>query len=92
MTSIRYNPLTFSEKLKLAGMNAELAKVIAQEQAEIISNITNNEMATKNDISIISKSISSLENEIKSLEHRMTIKFGGIMLAGVGLLAFILKF
>jgi hypothetical protein len=52
MTAIRYNPLTYCEKLKQNGMNAELAKVIAQQQDEMVV-INNENHATKEDLSIL---------------------------------------
>lgn len=91
MTTLRYNPLTYSEKLKKSGLDPEISKVIAQEQTEIVSSLLNNDMATKEDIKEILKVLSVIRNDINVIEYKMTIKFGMMMLAGVGLLTFLLK-
>ncbi|HMG15472.1 MAG TPA: hypothetical protein VK590_08505 [Saprospiraceae bacterium] len=91
MTTIRFNPLTYSRKLMDAGMKEDWAEVIAQEQADIVSNILNNEMVTKNDFIDVKRDIFSLKHEFKQVENRLTIKLGSIMLVGIGILGFILK-
>lgn len=86
-----FNPLTYYEKLKKSGINEESAKEMAQEQAEIISTMINNDIATKQDVGGVFEYLSIIQNDVNSLESKMTIKFGVIMLAGVGLLTFLLK-
>lgn len=91
MTTIRYNPLTYSDKLIESGMKTETAKIIAQHEAEFASSVNSESFATKDDIKDLRSDIKILIAEIKSLENRMTIKFGAIMLIGVGLLNFLQK-
>lgn len=73
MKSSRYNPLTYSRKLENAGINDKAADVIAQE----LSNLINEDLATKSDL--------------KVLETKLVIKLGGIMITGITILGFILK-
>jgi len=80
MTTIRYNPLTFSEKLKQNGMGESLANVIAQQQQD---------MQSMNDDNLVTKVY--LSTELKLLENRLTIKLGVMMVAMVGVLTFLLK-
>ena len=91
MNAARYNPLVFSEKLKKSGVSNETANLIANEQAEIVSTMLNNNMATKEDISDLKMDMKMILTELRSLENRMTIKFGAMMMAGVGLLSFVMK-
>lgn len=91
MTTLRYNPLTYSDKLVESGMSEKTAKVIAQQEAEFESRTLNDNLATKEDITGILKCVLDIQNDIQALEYKMTIKFGMMMLAGVGLLTFLLK-
>lgn len=91
MTTARYNPLTYSDNLKKAGMDEKIANVIAQQQDQIISENLNINLATREDITSVLKCLYAIQNDLKSLELRMTIKFGAIMLAGVALLTFLSK-
>lgn len=85
MAALRYNPLVFSEKLKVSGMSDETAKIIAQENAEMFYFIESVSKDSKKDTDAILMAI-------KTLELKMTIKFGTIMLIGVGLLNFLNKY
>lgn len=91
MATIRFNPLTYSKKLEESGLDKNISETIAQEQADIISNILNNEMATKSDINGLKKDVSLIQNELKMMEQRLLTRLGSIMLAGIGILGFILK-
>jgi len=86
MTAIRYNPLNYSRKLQENGMNQILADVIANQQAEFVSGVNTESVATKGDISDIKLEIKLVLAEMKSLENRMTIKFGVMMVGAIGIL------
>jgi hypothetical protein len=88
MTAIRYNPLTYSEKLKSAGMDEKVAKVIAQQQEEILA-IHDENHATKNDLALSEK---VLRKDIETLGLTMTIKVGAMMVVQSGLTIAILEF
>jgi hypothetical protein len=91
MTTIIYNPLTYSDKLIESGMNEMTAKVIAQHEAEFASSMINDNLVTKEDVKEILKGLAVIRNDINVIEYKMTIKFGMMMVAGVGILTFLLK-
>lgn len=80
MTINRFNAITYSNKLKEAGLESSIANVHAEE----IANVINNEVATKQDMTI--------------LEHKLVIKLGSIVVGCtfiislmIGILGFLLK-
>ena len=77
MSSNAFNAITYANKLKDAGLQSTIADV----EAEQMSNLINNDLATK----------TFLASELNKLELKLTIKLGAIMIAGMGLLGFILK-
>ena len=91
MSAIRFNAITYSHKLQEAGLDQKIADV----QAEELSILVNNDLATKSDLTVLEKSI---QKDLKNLENRMTIKLGGIVISCtgiisilIGILGFILK-
>lgn len=98
MTAIRYNPLTYCDKLVQSGLNETTAKVIAQHEAETLHGINDGKVVFDKslaDIMVvvldIKAQVSIMREEVRMLELKMTIKFGAIMLIGVGLLNFLQK-
>ena len=77
MTASTFNAITYANKLKQAGLDTKIADV----EAEQMSNLVNNDLVTK----------TFLASELSKLELKLTIKLGAIMIAGMGLLGFILK-
>ena len=77
MTTARYNPLTYSDNLKKAGMDEKVANVIAQQQEEMVS-IDNENLATKQDL--------------RMFHLKMIIQIGGMMVVQSGLTIAILEF
>lgn len=80
MSDVIYNAITYASRLKSAGVPSDVADIHAEE----ISNIINNEIATKKDLLI-------LKNEI-------VIKLGSIVIGStvilsivLGVLGFVLK-
>ena len=65
MTAIRYNPLTYSENLIKSGMKEETAKVIAQQQEELMV-INDQNHATKEDVRLIRKDMELLEMRLQA--------------------------
>ena len=61
MTVVAFDTLAFANKLKSAGMNASLADVQAEETAKILTDLTVNQLVTKQD----------LKNEIANLKIDM---------------------
>ena len=62
MTTIRFNAITYANKLKKAKDNNELADI----QAEELSNVVNNDLATKQDIQILKQDIDKLKMELQA--------------------------
>lgn len=77
MSASTFNAITYANKLKQAGLDGKIADV----EAEQMSNLINNDLVTK----------TFLASELGKLELKLTIKLGAIMIAGMGLLGFILK-
>lgn len=69
MTTIRYNALSYLEKLKLSGLNAETAKVIVQEQENIITEINASNSDIKYDVNDIKLNINELRLEMKDFKN-----------------------
>lgn len=78
MTAIRFNAITYSNKLHDAGLNKKIADVQAQEMSDII----NNDLSTKQDLLNleinIKQDLVNLENRLESklanLENRLESK------------------
>jgi hypothetical protein len=81
MTTVRFNPLTYANKLKAAGVNAQQAEVFAQLQEEIIID-ADKELVTK----------SFLATELKTLEITMIKWMIGISFAQLGLIITLMSF
>lgn len=91
MAAIRFNAITYANKLKNAKDNNERADI----QAEELSNIINNELATKQDIDSLKhgtkQEMALLKQDIISIKNEMIIKLGSIMVAGIVVLGMIIK-
>lgn len=77
MTVIAFDTLAYSEELKAAGVPEEQAKA----HARILSTIANERLVTND----------HLDARLKELEYRLVTRLGGLMIAGVSLLAVIIK-
>lgn len=62
MTTIRFNAITYSNKLKKAKDSNQLAEI----QAEELSNIINNDLATKQDIQLLKQDVEKLKMELQA--------------------------
>lgn len=72
MTTLRFNPIGFSNKLKNAKDTNEMADI----QAEQLSNIITHDVASKQDILMLENKLSS---EIKNIKNEMIIKLGALV-------------
>lgn len=79
MNTITFDTLEFSKRAQEAGFTKEQAEFQAREAAHAIET----KLATKPELYSVRD---ELIKEMKLLEHRMTIKFGAMMVAGVGIL------
>lgn len=78
MTAIRFNPLTYANKLKEAGTPDKQAEAMAQLQGDILINVDDINVATRRDI-----------QDIKELIHTSTYKIIGLLAALQALFHFI---
>jgi hypothetical protein len=78
MTTAIFDTLQYAKKAESEGFSAEQAEFLAESLADIL----NTQIATKAD----------LKAELKDLEHRLTIKFGGMLIAGFSIFASLSKF
>ena len=105
--------LAYSKKLEAAGLSRELAEA----HLEILTDVVEDEMATKSDLkeaksqlqtqientrselrseiqefrSEVDQRFQNVQSQISELELRMTIKFGAMQVATIGILVTVLK-
>lgn len=80
MTTITFDTLKFANKLKAAGVPAQQAEAEAEALSDVFeANL--NELVTKE----------TLQQELRLLEQRMTIKLGGMMAVAIAITATLVK-
>ena len=84
MSAITFDTLKFAERLEKAGLTREQASAFAEAQKDVFSEALETQLATKADIA-------RLENRIEQMELRLTIKLGGLIAAGIGIIAALIK-
>jgi HEPN domain-containing protein len=96
--STAFDTLAYAKKLKEAGFTEQQAEA----QAEALRAVVDANLATKQDIAAVQRDIEMLRREIKEmemnlrrdmkeLEARVTLRLGGLMVAGIGVLAVPIK-
>lgn len=87
MTTARFNPIIYQNKLREAGLEARIAEIHAEEMQTVL----NSDVATKHDIQLI-------RQEICNTEHKMVIKLGSLVVGCtfiismiIGIMGFIAK-
>ena len=78
--SIHFDTLKYSEKLQSVGVHAEQARA----QVEILSEIIDENLATKQDIALV-------QRDIKELELRLITRLGGMIVIAIGVVATLVK-
>ena len=91
MTTITFDTLNFSKRLKSAGFTEEQAEALSEAQKTSLAEVMDNSMATKGDIVAIRQDVESLRRDMKEMELRLTVKMGALMAAAVGLVAALVK-
>ena len=84
MTTTTFDTLGYFEKLKAAGVPEAQAKAQVEIQADIVREIVEGKLATKQDL--ISE-IATIRQEMKELELRLTTRFGAMFAAAVAIIA-----
>ena len=90
-----FDTLAYAKKLKAVGFTEEQAEV----QAETLSEIIDERLATKQDILALKKDIKELETRLKrdmkemelSLKHDLTFRFGTMIAASIVIIAALVK-
>ena len=80
MSSTTFDTLGYFEKLKAAGVPEAQAKA----QIEVIREVIEDKLATKQDIK-------DLKTEMKEMEYRLTIRLGGMTAASIAIVAALVK-
>lgn len=94
-----FDTLAYANKLKTAGIPSEIAEAHAIANAELMENLVEGTLATKQDIIILEAKLenkitevkSDLRQEIKDLENRLTIRVGALIIGSLGAFATILS-
>ena len=84
MSSTTFDTLAYSKRLQELGFTREQAEGFAQIQREIIDD----RLATKQDLLAVK---TELQQQMKDLEYRLTIRLGGMMAASIALVAPLVK-
>lgn len=87
MATMRFNAIHYANKLKSAGLQSNIADI----QAEELSNILNDDIATKKDIEILKLEVQSIKNDVILRLGRLIIGSAVIISLMIGVLGFLLK-
>ena len=82
--AIPFDTLGYAKKLKEAGFTEAQAEV----QAEALAHIIDERLATKQDIVALRRDLKELEIRLK---HDLTLRLGGMMMAGIVIVATLVK-
>ena len=98
MADFAFDTHKYVKRLTAVGMPEKQAEVIADEQRALIED----QLATKRDIAEVKRDIvevkrdieklrAEVKRDIKESEQRLIIRLGGMMIAGFGVLAALIK-
>lgn len=87
MATMRFNAISYANRLKDAGLQSKIADI----QAEELSNILNDDIATKKDIEILKLEIVSIKNDVVLKLGRLVVGSTVIVSLMIGVLGFLLK-
>ena len=105
MTTLTFDTLKYANRLKAAGAEPRIAEEQAQALAEVLEDerkdlTTSNDLTVlkheiKHEIHVVKRDLEDLRREMQasflSLEQRMTIKLGALMVVAVGSVAALVK-
>jgi len=98
MSTIAFDTLKYSKRLKDAGVPDKQAEAEAEALAEVLE-VNLKELATKADLLAVKTDLTreltreadSLRRDMREMEQRMTIKLGGMMMAAIAIVATLVK-
>ena len=82
--ALAFDTLAYAKKLKSVGFTEEQAEV----QAEALVEIIEDRLATKEDILALKRDLKELELRLK---HDLTLRLGGMLVAGIAIVATLVK-
>ncbi|MCK4608392.1 MAG: DUF1640 domain-containing protein [Gammaproteobacteria bacterium] len=88
--ALTFDTLKYANRLKAAGLEPKIAEAQAEAEAEIFAEALDNQLATKQDIKDLRSEVQVIDSKVDRLRSELTIKLGGIMVAGIGLIATLL--
>nr|WP_294526868.1 hypothetical protein [uncultured Rhodopila sp.] len=98
MTAVPFDTLKLADRLQAGGFDAEQACTISSALADAAAS---SDIATKQDVGALKQDLSALETSVRrdlsalettfkrdlvDLEQRVTIRFGGMLVAAVGII------
>lgn len=98
MSTIAFDTLKYSKRLKDAGVPDKQAEAEAEALAEVLE-VNLKELAAKADVLAVKTDLTreltreadSLRRDMREMEQRMTIKLGAMMMAGIAIVATLVK-
>jgi hypothetical protein len=84
MATAIFDTHAFVKRLTAAGMPVEQAEILADEHARLLGE----QLATKHDIALLRADLVAIEQPIKD---QLTIRLGGMMAAGIAIVAGLVK-
>lgn len=99
--------LSYANRLKTAGLDPKIAETHAEANAEMVAVLLDNGLATKQDLRLtqsdlerkiietkaeLKQDIADVRQDMKTLENRLTLRLGGIVIGSMTLLTAILSF
>lgn len=82
--NVAFDTLAYAKKMKAVGFTEQQAEA----QAEALAEIVENRLATKQDIEGLKRDIKELEIRLR---HDLTIRLGGMLFAGIAIVATLVK-
>ena len=89
MSTVTFDTLSFCKRLQAAGVPAARAEAHAQAQAEFLTGHLLFQMATREDLKQFE---TRLQMEMQLLGRALTVRLGGMVALGVGVLAALIQF
>lgn len=87
MTATTFDTLMYAKKLQDKGFTADQAEA----QVEMVKEIIDNQLATKQDILDLKRDIQDVRRDIKEITDKIVIRLGSLIVIAVGVLAAIIK-
>ncbi len=87
MSAITFDTLMYAKKLEAKGFTPEQAEA----QVEMIKEVIDNQLATKQDINELKRELQDVRRDIKEAMDKIIIRMGSLLVIAVGVLAAIVK-